>query len=213
MMTPAKTRIRDPQRTRSSVLDAAEELFAERGFAGTSMRDLARASGVSQALIHHHFGSKEELYQSVKRRVVHRFQEIWSTQVHRNYDEKSLLAKVIQTLFWFLRENQAALRLGAWSRLEGSMALWPGEEEAMRSASGQFQDVQEKGVLREDIDPLFLTIMIEAVSIFWWEHREIFQGLFNELDDTDVLDELYLEQVLKVFVRGTCAVSSKGGNE
>src|SRR5689334_23743675 len=63
-------RVRDPAHTRALVIDAAERLFAEQGFAATSMRDISSASGVSHPLIHHHFGSKEELYSTVKRRLV-----------------------------------------------------------------------------------------------------------------------------------------------
>src|SRR5438445_5848999 len=63
-------RIRDPGHTRALVIDAAEQLFAEDGFAATSMRDISTASGISHPLIHHHFGSKEGLYAAVKRRLV-----------------------------------------------------------------------------------------------------------------------------------------------
>ena len=63
-------RVRDPEGTRAAVLAAAERLFAEQGFANTSLRDISCTSGVSHPLIHHHFGSKEGLYQAVKRRLV-----------------------------------------------------------------------------------------------------------------------------------------------
>src|SRR4029079_2608450 len=66
----ADERVRDPESTRNAVLTAAERLFAECGFAATSMRDISNASGVSHPLIHHHFGSKEDLYRAVKQRLV-----------------------------------------------------------------------------------------------------------------------------------------------
>jgi AcrR family transcriptional regulator len=43
------------------ILDAAEKLFAERGFAGTSVRDIVRASDSSPPSLYHFFGSKENL--------------------------------------------------------------------------------------------------------------------------------------------------------
>jgi TetR/AcrR family transcriptional regulator, regulator of cefoperazone and chloramphenicol sensitivity len=46
---------------RARIRDAALQLFAERGVGGTTVRDIARAAGVSAGLIRHHFGSKEEL--------------------------------------------------------------------------------------------------------------------------------------------------------
>ena len=54
--------------TRDALLDAAEELFAERGFDGTSLRAVTRYAGANLAAVHYHFGSKEELVQAVLRR-------------------------------------------------------------------------------------------------------------------------------------------------
>jgi len=47
--------------TRAAILDAAEALFAERGFAGTSVRDIVRTSQSSPPSLYHFFGSKENL--------------------------------------------------------------------------------------------------------------------------------------------------------
>jgi AcrR family transcriptional regulator len=50
-----------PIGTREAILDAAERLFAERGFAGTSVRDIVRDSDSSPPSLYHFFGSKENL--------------------------------------------------------------------------------------------------------------------------------------------------------
>jgi AcrR family transcriptional regulator len=50
-------------RGRQLLLDAARELFAERGFKGTSTRDIAERAGVSEVMIFRHFGSKANLFQ------------------------------------------------------------------------------------------------------------------------------------------------------
>lgn len=49
-------------RTRDSIFAAATRLFAERGFAGTTVRDIASATKVDPALVIRHFGSKEALF-------------------------------------------------------------------------------------------------------------------------------------------------------
>lgn len=46
---------------RARIRDAALRLFAERGMEGATIRDIARAAGVSGGLVRHHFGSKDEL--------------------------------------------------------------------------------------------------------------------------------------------------------
>lgn len=48
--------------TRAAILAAARELFAAHGFAGTSMRAVASAAGVDAALVHHYFGTKDDLF-------------------------------------------------------------------------------------------------------------------------------------------------------
>ena len=48
--------------TRSTILDAARSAFAERGLAGTTIRSVASAAGVDASLVHHYFGTKDELF-------------------------------------------------------------------------------------------------------------------------------------------------------
>ena len=48
-------------RTRASILDAAERLYADRGFADVTLRDIVAAAGVNLAAVNYHFGSKDEL--------------------------------------------------------------------------------------------------------------------------------------------------------
>jgi len=56
---------KDARDTRREILDAALDLFAEKGFFGTSMRELARAVGVRESAIYHHFANKEALLDSL----------------------------------------------------------------------------------------------------------------------------------------------------
>jgi TetR/AcrR family transcriptional regulator len=69
MPRPSKSkgteRIRDADRTREQILDAAERLFAERGYEETSLADVGRVAGVSRATPGYFFGSKAELHRAV----------------------------------------------------------------------------------------------------------------------------------------------------
>ncbi len=51
--------------TKDKLMDAAERLFARRGFHGTSLRDITGAAGVDLALVNYHFGSKKQLLATV----------------------------------------------------------------------------------------------------------------------------------------------------
>ncbi|MFE9958709.1 TetR family transcriptional regulator [Micromonospora sp. NPDC005299] len=50
--------------TREAILAAARAAFAERGFDAASIRSIATAAGVDPALVHHYFGTKEELFRA-----------------------------------------------------------------------------------------------------------------------------------------------------
>lgn len=69
--------------TREMVLDAAIELFSEHGCEGTTMRDIARRSGVKPPLIVYHFGNKENLWKAAVDEVWRRME---STLVSRMTD-------------------------------------------------------------------------------------------------------------------------------
>src|SRR4051812_41483680 len=55
----------DGQRTRQAILDAALGLFAEKGFFGTSLRDVARAVGVRESALYNYFPGKEALFEAI----------------------------------------------------------------------------------------------------------------------------------------------------
>jgi AcrR family transcriptional regulator len=55
--------------TKQQILDVAERLFADKGFAGTSLRSVVREANVNLAAVHYHFGSKEGLYRAVVARI------------------------------------------------------------------------------------------------------------------------------------------------
>ena len=60
-MTPRYTRLEAAQR-RDQILDAANALFAERGYDEVSIEDIASAAGVTRGLVHHYFGGRKEVY-------------------------------------------------------------------------------------------------------------------------------------------------------
>ena len=55
--------------TRAALLRAARQLFGERGFAATSIEELASSAGVTRGALYHHFASKEDLFAAVFERV------------------------------------------------------------------------------------------------------------------------------------------------
>ncbi|WAU78986.1 TetR family transcriptional regulator [Streptomyces sp. Qhu-G9] len=61
---PSRTDSTDAPAARDRILAAAREEFSERGFEKTSVRGIAKAAGVDSALVHHYFGTKEQVFES-----------------------------------------------------------------------------------------------------------------------------------------------------
>jgi AcrR family transcriptional regulator len=73
-----------PMSTKNKILDAAENLFADKGFNGTSLREITSQAEVNLAAVNYHFGSKKELIKAVMSRYMNELSprlEIALTQV------------------------------------------------------------------------------------------------------------------------------------
>ena len=70
--------LRKGEATAERILDAAEVLFAERGFEGTTLRDVAGAVGLRNPSLYNHFDSKETLYAAVLERGIRPILEVLS---------------------------------------------------------------------------------------------------------------------------------------
>ena len=62
----ARPKNADGQRTRQAILDAALDLFSEKGFFGTSLRDVASAVGVRESAIYNYFPGKDALFDALQ---------------------------------------------------------------------------------------------------------------------------------------------------
>lgn len=190
-------RVRDPEATRAAVLAAAERLFAERGFANTSLRDISTASGVSHPLIHHHFGSKEELYQAVKRRLVESYAQRFPMAA-RASNRPLAIGPELRRLMAYIGDNPLLLRLCAWTRLEGDRQVWPGEPDLFETIRKRIEVSQRRKLIREDLDPAYLAIILTGLVFFWLDNREHFTQRFGpQVNDSD-----YLRQAIEVLERG-----------
>lgn len=61
----ADARPRGRSDSRERIIDAAERLFADHGYAGCSFRMISKASGINQGLLHYHFASKQNLFSEI----------------------------------------------------------------------------------------------------------------------------------------------------
>jgi len=150
----AVKRTRRGPHTRKQILDASLRLFSERGFARTTVRDIARQAGITDAAIYYHFESKRELLEALveERGFLNSLQNLARLQAD---------APLPETLHWTARgainimdENRDFLRLIIMEGLGGDEAaleqydrllgLW---ENALTAVLRRYQ---EKGELPEN---------------------------------------------------------------
>jgi len=204
-MNLESTRTRNPERTKLAVLDAAEQLFAERGFVGTSMRDIADASGVSQPLIQYHFNHKDGLYEAALRRAVEAYAARFP-EAARVADQPADLRTELKRIFSFMQENPLQTRLVGWARLENKSELVTGCEMLRRAMVGRLQRAQEQGLVRRDVDATAMTVMLEGLIFYWFENR----SLNAQIIPADLDDDTYLEQTIAIVERGFGTGAGKG---
>lgn len=192
-----KRRRRNAAATRKEALDAAERLFAAKGYGGTSLHDVARASGVSQPLLQHHFRGKAGLWRAVQARVMERFTRFWPEGEGRPFAAE--LHEALRALFRILTKDKSLLRLFSWTRLEDEPGLWPGEREALEDVCRRIKKAQRQGQIRGDLDPMLLTVILTSMALYWCEERGRLAGVFPH---GQLPDRAYLETVVSVLSRG-----------
>ncbi len=196
-MTTEPVRLRDPEGTKRLVLDSAQRLFSERGFAGTSIRDIALASGVSHPLIQHHFSTKEGLYRSVLRRCSEEYSTRFPDSAEIT-DRPANLREEMTRMFGFVRDQCLLMRMIGWARLEGRDDLFPEPCKPKGAMIRRIEAGQRSGSIRNDIDASTLAVMLEALLFYWIENRASIAHCSNLI----INDDDYLEKAILLFERG-----------
>lgn len=101
----------DPDQTKSKILTAADALFGELGFDVTTTRDIAQRSGVNKALIHYHFGTKDDLLEAVLEGYYGRLGEAMQAALARRPSLAEQVEDLLDTYADFLAENRSFTRI------------------------------------------------------------------------------------------------------
>ena len=109
--------------TKEKILDTAERLIGERGYAATSLRQIIAEAGVNLAAVHYHFGSKEDLLDAVVLRKVTPVNEARLARLERVEAEagsgRPEVEKVLES--FFIPTAEVASRYPGFVRLMGQM--------------------------------------------------------------------------------------------
>jgi TetR/AcrR family transcriptional regulator len=136
-MASVSDRMRNPVRTRAAILDAAEKLFAAKGFDATSLSEVGTAAGVSRGTPGYFFGSKADLYQAVLDRSFSEVREAVRAGRARalasNQAPDAILAGAVSDYFDFLAARPNFIRLIEREALNGGAQL----DEVSHLSAGQ----------------------------------------------------------------------------
>lgn len=206
---------RDPEATRAAIIKAAYRLFVEKGFADTAVSEIAREAGVTQSLIHHHFGSKQDLWRQVGESC---FAEISRSQGEQLCNARALpgiesLRELVREMFAFVRQRPDLMRLYLWAGLERAHLPLP-DKEHLRMAEAvrdHIRGLQQSGAIRADLRPDYVLTMIEGLLIHWmqvrqdmasWVHHQAIDPARVTPAELEQADAEYLDTVLKAFLEG-----------
>jgi AcrR family transcriptional regulator len=149
------------------IRNAALEGFARDGVAATSIRDVARAAGVSPGLVQHHFKTKADLERAVNEHVVQ-----IATEAYEGFEESTatattdeLLRAMGDRITVFVREQRAALLYVIRSAAQGEEAGLHIFDAFLALIDTQVQRLAEEGTLRADIDRLWLGLHVVLFNL------------------------------------------------
>ena len=166
-------RVPRPVRERQ-LLELAEALFAERGYAGASMDELARRAGVTKPVVYELFGSKDGLFAACVDRSIERLAAEISAAVHAEDEPEARLRAGGLAFIRFAAANRVAWDLMS---MGGSF-----EEKARAVRDSQAELIRElmAEMARDDVDQVELEVAAHAVNAAYegvahwmWAHPDV----------------------------------------
>jgi TetR/AcrR family transcriptional regulator len=184
---------------RDAILAAATAVFAERGFHGAKMREIAQRAQVSQGLLHHHFGTKEALWDAVGERILRDFLDGQAALLDRERPTAETVAASVRGYLNYCRARPEALRIYLWRLLEGPKGERQARSRTMtRRAVPMFEAAQEAGVIRRDMPPGFVMCVAGALIFQWLQNQQEIRDALAVTGDEPFDDDEFLRYVLRI---------------
>ncbi len=176
-MADGRDKTRDPERSREAILDAAEHLFAAKGYEETSLQEIGQHAGVSRGTPNYFFGSKEQLYGAVLDRVfeAEKMSIMQSLGDTTNGEPKDILALAVSSFLDFLLARPTFPRLIEREALQGARFLKTRSAylEVFKAGLDLIQAELAQPNIRK-VDPAQLLLSIIALCWFPLVHTETF---------------------------------------
>ena len=143
------------------IICAAKRLFLEKGFAGTSMGAISKASQTNQSLIYHYFPSKEELWIATKEHILKNLQGDNDFDPHTCKTPQDFIKKSLEQRFQLVQEQPDMARLMLWQRLEKQTKPLISQ---VKTSSAHWpliiEKFQNRGLIKKEVKPKHLTSLM-----------------------------------------------------
>ena len=151
---------------KASILAVAKVLFADKGFHGVSVDEIAKRLGVSPAVLYQHFTSKEELYEAALNSISAKRENYVNAILEEPSDFASVLKRLAQIFVESVSRDPDYLRMELMSALEGTPAANQFFENRWRSFS-EYIEYSLKELAKENdtvkIDPRIASLMFQGM--------------------------------------------------
>ncbi|WBV61336.1 TetR/AcrR family transcriptional regulator [Chryseobacterium camelliae] len=186
-----------------NILYAAEKLFAELGFEGTSTREIAKAANVNISMISYYFGSKEKLYEKL---VEYRMNEgqFFSKDILERTDinEWEKIEKIVDQFSSRVRHHKCFYRIMQREQLHTKN---PQIIEFLKQTKMGFiamyskilESGLEKGIFTKN-PPIYLLHATVSGTLFYASNaKEMYKEFLNDTAEDEVFDEKYYTELNK----------------
>jgi AcrR family transcriptional regulator len=174
-----------PAANRASIVAAAIDEFAARGFKGASMDAIAARTNTTRALINYYFGSKEKLYIAVLERV---YAEIREAEAGLDLDHLAPLdavRRIVEFTYGYYLEHEGFVRLvvaenqARGRHLRKSKAMRTLNRPIIERLARVIERGQAEGLFRPGVDPVEVHKSIAALGMFNVTNRYTFGAIFQ----------------------------------
>jgi AcrR family transcriptional regulator len=195
----------DDSQARGQIIAAAEELFAARGFAGTSIRDIARKAGVTGALLHYYFGNKEGLYQTILEQGVAKVRSIISQTAESPAPARERLAHFIEAEASYILHHPNLARIILREMLAGGEALVAIFQKYSVNNYALLRGIIEDGVARNELRQLDIElapISLMGMMVIFQAFRPVISVALNKATYDEAFIKRVAQHTADLFLNG-----------
>ena len=191
-------RRRKGERTAERILDAAEALFAERGYAGATLRDVATAVGVRTPSLYNHFPSKESLYAAVLERGISPVLDVLTAVVEARGRSDRDVRQIVERTMKLVGRRPELPRLIQHETLSGGRHLTPMLREWIQRTFARAYEMVEASSAASRWEPDQFPLLVLAMYHVFVGYFAI-AHVYRDLNGEDLLTEPALAKQTRFF--------------